>query len=100
MTSPPPRQLVLLSTYRPSSKYRVSLGGLSQNFDTLSEALATLRSAVDWKVADASQIDPGGRYYLEFSYRLDTEMLPRPMQIGVDGQADWSLLIERAQRFD
>lgn len=81
-------------------KYRVSFSGLSQNFDTLSEALGTLRSGVNWKVADAGQIEENARHYLEFSYRLDTDMLPRPMQIGVDGQADWQLLIERVQRFE
>ena len=81
-------------------KYRVSFGGLHQNFDSLSEALLSVTRVVQWKLADASQIDPDGTHQLEFSYRLDTSLLPRPMQIGVGGQAEWNLRLDRVQRID
>ena len=45
-----------------------------------------------------AQIDDGSRHYVEFSYRLDTTQLPRPMQIGVGGQPDWQLSVKRTQR--
>lgn len=80
--------------------YRVTFGGLSQNFATRSEAFAAMRRGVNWKIADAGQIEDGGRHYVEFSFRLDTSLLPRPMQIGIGNAPDWALSVERFQRFD
>jgi hypothetical protein len=86
--------------YQPlTRKYRVSFGGLNQNFDTLNDALSTVRRVAGWKIAEASQIDDG-RHYVEFTYRLDTTLLPRPMQIGIGGEAAWSLSVERTQRLN
>jgi len=86
--------------YQPlTRKYRVTFGGLNQNFDTLGDALNAVRRVADWKIADAAQMEPG-RHYVEFSYRLDTTLLPRPMQIGIGGQPDWTLLVEKVQRFN
>lgn len=75
-------------------RYKVSFGGLSQNYDSLEDALAAVQRSVRWRIADPL---PGGddNYYVEFSYRLDTTQLPRPLQIGVGGQADWNLAVER-----
>jgi len=84
--------------YQPlTRKYRVTFGGLNQNHDNLADALASLSSSVNWKIADPSQLD-GGDHYVEFRYALDTSQMPRPMQIGIGGQADWSLSVERARR--
>ena len=86
--------------YQPlTRKYRVTFGGLNQNFDNLADALASVRRVTGWKIAEPSQIDDG-RHYIEFSYRLDTTLLPRPMQIGIGGQPEWTLLVERFQRFN
>jgi len=85
--------------YQPlTRKYRVTFGGLNQSFDTLNDALATVRRVSGWKIAEPSQIDDG-RHYVEFTYRLDTTLLPRPMQIGIGGQPEWTLLVEKFQRF-
>ena len=81
-----------------TSNYRVTtVGGLSQNYTTRDEALVALSRSSRWKVAEAGQIDDG-RHYLEFSYRLDVTLLPRPMQIGIGGQPDWQLSVRRTQR--
>lgn len=86
--------------YQPlTRKYRVTFGGLSQHYDSLSEAMASVSRAVNWKLADASQLDDG-RHYVEFSYQLDTTQMPRPMQIGIGGQSDWQLRIERVRRLN
>ena len=86
--------------YQPlTRKYRVSFGALNQNFDSLADALAALRRTSDWKIAETTQIEDGVRHYVEFKYRLDTTQLPRPMQIGIGGQADWALSVEHFQRF-
>jgi hypothetical protein len=85
--------------YQPLTRsYRVGFGGLNQSYDTLSEAVAAVRRMTRWKIAEPGQIDDGVRPYLEFSYRLDTTLLPRPMQIGIGGQPDWNLLVEKTQR--
>jgi hypothetical protein len=81
--------------YQPlTRRYKVSFGSLSQTYESLSEALASVQRVVRWRLADPL---PAGddNYYLEFNYRLDTTQLPRPLQIGVGGQADWDLSVER-----
>ena len=86
--------------YQPlTRKYRMSFGALNQSYDSLADALAALRSAGDWKIAEPAQIEDGSHHYVEFRYRLDTTQLPRPMQIGIGGQVDWLLSVERFQRF-
>jgi hypothetical protein len=87
--------------YQPlTSTYRVTFGGLSQNYVSRDEAFAAISRGSRWKVAEAGQIDDGSHHYLEFNYRLDTSLLPRPMQIGIGGQADWSLSVQRSQKIN
>ena len=87
--------------YQPlTTTYRVTFGGLSQNYATRSEALSAISRGARWKIAEPGQIEDGSRHYVEFSYRLDTSLLPRPLQIGVSGQPDWTLAVSRTQRFD
>jgi hypothetical protein len=81
-------------------KYRVTFGGLNQNFDLLGDAVAAVRRVSGWKIAEPKEIEEGSRHYVEFSYRLDTTLLPRPMQIGIGGQPEWTLLVEKFQRFN
>ena len=86
-------------SYQPLTRnYRVSFGGLSQSFDNLNDAVATVSRIGRWKLAEPGQISDSEALYVEFSYKLDTSMLPRPMQIGIGGQPDWNLLIEKTQR--
>jgi hypothetical protein len=87
--------------YQPlTSTYRVTtVGGLSQNYASRGEAILSLSRSTRWKVAETGQIDDG-HHYLEFSYRLDVTLLPRPMQIGVADQSDWQLSVKRTQRLN
>ena len=83
-----------------TSNYRVTFGGLSQTYPSRAEALAAISRNSDWRIAEPGQIEDGRRHYVEFNFRLDTTLLPRPMQIGISGQPDWTLQIVRAQRFN
>ncbi|MEP7295659.1 MAG: DUF4390 domain-containing protein [Burkholderiales bacterium] len=84
-----------------TSTYRVTFdGGLSQNYATRVEAFTAISRSARWKIAEPGQIDDGGRHYVEFSFRLDTAQLPRPMQIGIGGQADWSMTVQRTQKIN
>jgi hypothetical protein len=86
-------------SYQPLTRsYRVSFGGLSQSFDNLNEAVTTVSRIGSWKLAEPGLISDNEALYVEFSYKLDTGMLPRAMQIGIGGQPDWNLLIEKTQR--
>lgn len=86
-------------SYQPlSAQWRVSLGGLAQSFATLSEALAPLSRVGSWRLAEADKLDGGERYYVEFSFLLDSTQLPRPMQFDLG--ADWKLGVERVLRVD
>lgn len=86
-------------SYQPLTRnYRVSFGGLSQSFDNLDDAVTTVSRIGRWKLAEPGQISDSEALYVEFSYKLDTGMLPRAMQIGIGGQPDWNLLIEKTQR--
>ena len=79
--------------------YRVTFdGGLSQNYATRSDAFAAISRSARWKVAEPGQLEDGNRYYVEFNYRLDTAQLPRPMQIGIGGQADWAMSVQKTQK--
>lgn len=64
---------------------------LNQNFDTLSQALAAVKRVSGWKIAEATDIEPGGKYKLELRFRLDLSQLPRPFQIGAMGKDDWDI---------
>ena len=84
-----------------TSTYRVTFdGGLSQNYTTRAEAFTAISRSVRWKIAEAAQIEEGSRHYVEFSFRLDTAQLPRPMQIGIGGQADWAMSVQRTQKIN
>lgn len=83
-------------SYQPLTfSYRVSLGGLSQTYATLAEALRALQRSSRWRIAEALPADDDGGYYVRFSYRLDAEQLPRPLQIGIAGGPEWHLAVER-----
>lgn len=73
-------------------------GSLSQQFDSLSDALAAIRRNLNWKVADVSDIDPDTKYTLNFQFRIDTSQLPRPFQITAGGQNEWNLALSRSLR--
>ena len=87
--------------YQPlTRKYRLTLGGLNQSFDSLDDALYAARRATAWKIAEPGQIDEASRHSVDFTYRLDTSLLPRPLQIGLSGQADWNLLVAKSARLN
>lgn len=68
---------------------------LSQNFDSLTEALALVRRVYGWPVVDASELSRSGHYYLRYQFKLDVNQLPRPFQISTETQSDWNLGVSR-----
>ncbi|OYU26920.1 MAG: hypothetical protein CFE41_14100 [Burkholderiales bacterium PBB2] len=80
--------------YALTRQYRVSSGGLTQSFNNLPDALASLRGVSGWRIAEARELDEDGNHYLEFAYRLDTSQLPKPMQIGLSVGQGWNLSVD------
>lgn len=70
---------------------------LNQNFETLADAMRTIRRISYWKIADLSAIEPGSKHVVEFSFQLDTTQLPRPLQIGTQGLSDWQIALSATQ---
>lgn len=96
--------------YQPlSQRWRLSLGtapsakagnaALAQFFDSLDEALAVIQHVAQWRVADGSALDAGDTHRIEFHFHLDTDKLPRPLQIGALGDEDWELDLNRQRTF-
>ncbi len=66
---------------------------LSQNFDTLAEAMATVKKISRWKLTDLSDSEASAKYRVEIRFRLDLGQLPRPFQIGAIGQSEWDIQV-------
>lgn len=82
-----------------TGSWRVGLAGINQTHATLEEALSVLSRSAGWRLADATQLDGDGNFYVDFSYKLDTSQLPGPMQFGL-GAGEWAMGVERTVRLD
>jgi hypothetical protein len=71
---------------------------LNQNFDTLADALESVRRVGRLRLADVSDVGDEATHPVTFRFRLDTSQLPRPFQIGAVGQSDWNISVERSAR--
>lgn len=80
--------------YQPLTRHwRLSFDGLSRSYNSLNEALGVMRRSSQWRISD--NVSGEDDHYVIFSFRLDTDELPRPMQIGLGGQNDWNLAVQR-----
>ncbi len=79
-------------SYAPlTEQYRVTDSGIPQNvanFDDVRRVLSRIRS---WTVADKGRLKPGEKYEAALRFRLDTSQLPKPFQISVLTDKEWSL---------
>jgi len=64
----------------------------NQNFDSLADAMASVRRIFRWKIADAVDLESDGKQIVDFHFQLDVAQLPRPLRIGTLGQSDWSVV--------
>lgn len=70
----------------------------NQNYETLPEALSAVQRLSRWRIADNTEVDADVVHKLELSFNLDLSQLPRPFQIGVAGQKDWTISVQRNER--
>jgi hypothetical protein len=84
--------LVYRLSYSPLTRqFRLSRGALAQPFETLDEALATVRTVRGWKVAGRDVAQVHDHLLPRVRLRLDTTMLPKPFQVDSLTNHDWAL---------
>ncbi len=71
---------------------------LNQNYETLPEAMSAVQRLSRWRIADNAEVETDAVHTLDFNFRLDLSQLPRPFQIGVAGQRDWSISVQTNER--
>ncbi len=69
---------------------------LHQNQDSLAQALAVIGRLSDWPLAEAGQLEPGASYRVDFRFKLDLALLPRPFQLEMNARSDWNLELTRS----
>ncbi len=71
---------------------------LGQTFDSRDEALSAVQRISGWKIAEPQEVEPDARQNVTLRFRLDVSQLPRPFQIGLVGQDDWTIVATRTLR--
>jgi hypothetical protein len=72
-------------------QYLVESGPYRRGFDELAPALAWLGRIEAWPVLDARLVRPRTDYVARLRMRLDTQALPKPLQISVLTSKRWEL---------
>lgn len=80
-----------LSYHALTRQYRLSIGTLYQNYNSLADALAVLGRIRNWKVADKNALKSGEVYIASARLRLDGAQLPKPLQVSALINREWSL---------
>jgi len=85
------RMQVRLSYHALSRQYRLSTGVVQQNFETLDEAVAVLKHVRNWLVVERGTTISDARYEAAVRMRLDTDLLPKPIQVSALTSREWNL---------
>jgi len=72
-------------------QYRVGVGRLYQNFDSLREALGFFSRVRLPEIAEPGALSKGAAYTAAVRLQLDIAQLPRPFQISAVGSREWSV---------
>lgn len=72
-------------------QYRLSLGNLHTNYDTLDEALQALGRIARLHVADKAELPVGEPLTAAVRLSLDHAQLPKPLQVDALADRDWQV---------
>jgi hypothetical protein len=78
-----------LSYHALTRQYRLSLGNLHQNHDSLAEALQMLGRIARLHVVDKAELVPGEIYRAALRLSLDHNQLPKPLQVDALADSEW-----------
>ena len=70
-------------------QYRLGVGNLHQNFETLAEALEVMSRVRRRQEVEAGTFRSGETYKAGVRMRLDTSQLPKPFQLTAVGTREW-----------
>lgn len=80
-----------LSYHALTRQYRLSTGGLHQNFASLDEALRMLSRLRYWQVVEKGETQNDRTYLASLRMRLDLAQMPRTFQVSALSSRDWNL---------
>ena len=72
-------------------QYRIGVGALYHNFDSMSEALDFLSRVRRRQVLEPGVLAKGNTYIAGVRMRLDVSQLPKPFQLNALASRDWNL---------
>lgn len=81
---------VLLRRY-----YVTIIGNVGQSFDKLEDALFLIRRPSRWIVASRGQLKVGESYNVSMRMLLDSDYLPKPIQVNAFNNAEWRLASDK-----
>jgi hypothetical protein len=73
---------------------------LGQSYDTADEALNAVSRIVQWRIANATDVNLDAKQTISINFKLDLKQLPRPLQIGAAGHSDWNIGFSKTQRLE
>ena len=71
---------------------------LPQYFDSLPDALAKIQRVSNWKIAELMEVEADAPHTVDLRFKLDVSQLPRPFQIGLIGNGDWTISAAKSMR--
>ncbi len=82
-------------SYHPMTRsYRLGIGSLYQNFNSLDAALRTMLRIRRWSITPMQALTAGKSYNVRVRFRLDNALLPRPFLVSTLGSHDWQIETE------
>ncbi len=75
-------------------QYRLTVGSLTQNVETLADAVQTMARIRNQVIASRDDLKPGQDYTAQLRLRIDPKQLPKPFQISSIGSKSWNVSSE------
>lgn len=72
-------------------QYRLSAGGLHQNFSSLEEVMRVISRVGSLRVIERGEVIPGETYNAALRLMLDSSQLPKPLQVDALANRDWKI---------
>lgn len=86
------RRLEYRLSYQPiTRKYRLNIGSLYRNFDSIEPAVQAMQRTRNWLIAPAGALRNGISYDAAVRFRLELNQLPKPFQVTAIGSNDWTI---------
>ena len=80
-----------LAYHAMTRSYRLNIGGLHRNFDTLEDAVHTMERIRNLHVAPPGTFNEESRYEVTLRFFHNTAMLPKPFQLSTLANGKWDL---------